>query len=293
MMRLLIIGYGGVAARAVPCLVSRYRLFALTRNREKAARLSSAGITPILGDLDKPTTLVRLAGLADLVFHAAPPQNEGSEDRRTKHLLAALGGGESLPQRLIYISTTGVYGDRGGALVHESSRLRAQTARAARRVDAERRLRCWGARNAVGIAILRVPGIYGPNRLPLARLRAATPALAASEDVFTNHIHVDDLARACIAALRLGKPNRAYNVCDDSQLKMGDYFDLVADSFDLPRPPRVAREEAARVLPATLLSFMAESRRIDNRRLKSELRVALRYPTVQEGVAAIAVRTPE
>lgn len=186
----------------------------------------------------------------------------------------------------MYISTTGVYGDCAGAQIDETRPRRPQSERALRRVDAENVLRAWGKRNAVAISILRAPGIYAADRLPLERLQRGLPALRAEDDVFTNHIHADDLARACLAALRHGRGGRACNVVDDSELRMGDYFDAVADAFALPRPPRLARADAAACLSPAQLSFMGESRRIGNRRLKNELKVRLAYPQVGEGIAA-------
>jgi nucleoside-diphosphate-sugar epimerase len=188
----------------------------------------------------------------------------------------------------VYISTSGVYGDCGGDVVDETRPLRPQTARAKRRVDAERQLRGWGARAGVRVTIVRAPGIYAAGRLPLERLTRGTPALNADEDSFVNHVHADDLARIVVAALRRGQANRSYNATDDVPQRMGDYFDLVADVFGLPRPPRIAREEARRTMPPQLYSFMNESRRLSNRRLKRELKIALRYPSVHEGIAAAA-----
>ena len=245
---------------------------------------------PLLADLDDRNSLGRLAGLADLVLHLAPPPGSGTIDSRTRHLLAALGKGKSLPRRLIYVSTTGVYGDCGVASIDETRYPRPESARAARRVDAERVLRRWGRRTGVAVAILRAPGIYAADRLPLERLEKGLPALVAGDDVFTNHIHADDLAAACVAALRLGRPNRVYNVVDDSDLMMGDYFDRVAAAFALPRPPRVTRAEAERRLSPLQLSFMRESRRIGNRRLKTELKLRLAYPTVDDGIRAALER---
>lgn len=282
-----------MAWRALPLLRRRYRVFALLREREQHARWRQAGAVPLAGDLDRPETLERLAGLAHHVLHLAPPPEQGRRDTRTGHLLAALGkapGGnmsrKSLPQALTYISTTGVYGDRGGAWTPETAPCRPRSPRGGRRLEAETALRAWGARNGVRVSILRAPGIYAAERLPLARLRAGTPALAAGDDVFSNHIHADDLAGLCAAALARGAANRCYNASDDSCLKMGEYFDRVADAFALPRPPRLSREAAAAVLSPLQLSFMSESRRLDNRRLKAELRYRLRYPQVDDGIAA-------
>jgi nucleoside-diphosphate-sugar epimerase len=269
------------------------------RNTEQCAAWRAAGATPLLGDLDRPGSLKRLAGIADVVLHFAPPPNppaggpDASRDSRTRYLLAALSKEKSLPQRLIYISTTGVYGDCAGARIDETRPLRPASARAQRRVDAERQLRRWGRRNGVAVSILRAPGIYAHDRLPLERLRNGTPALAAANDVFTNHIHADDLARAAVAALRHGLPNRVINACDDSDLRMGDYFDRVADAFALPHPPRLSRQDAKAALSPLQLSFMSESRRIGNRRLKEELRLRLRYPSVEDTLAAIAALPEE
>ena len=281
MKRLLIIGCGDVAMRAIPLLTRRYRVFALVRNPAYREKLRALGVLPIVGDLDDRASLARIAGLADAVLHFAPPANSGAGDARTRNLLSALSRG-ALPTQLVYIGTSGVYGDCGGAVVSEARTLHPQTARAQRRLDAERQIRNWAKRNHVKACILRVPGIYAADRLPLARLQQGLPCIIDSEDSYTNHIHAGDLARIAVAALRYGKACRVYHASDDSQLKMGGYFDAVADAFGLSRPPRVSRAEAQRVLPETLLSFMNESRRLNNRRMKRELRVRLHYPTVAD-----------
>ncbi|HXU93925.1 MAG TPA: SDR family oxidoreductase [Gallionella sp.] len=261
MKRLLIIGCGDIALRAIPSLVRHYRVYALVRNPAHGEKLRSLGVTPVVGDLDDRTSLARIAGLAHTVLHFAPPPASGACDTRTRNLIAALSRG-ILPKRLVYISTSGVYGDCGGAWVSETWPLRPRIPRAQRRVDAERRIREWAKRNRVVAAILRVPGIYAADRLPLERIRQAMPTIAAAEDGYTNHIHADDLARVAVVALRHGKPNRIYHASDDSRMKMGDYFDAVADAYGLPRVPRIGRAEAQRVLPESLLSFMNESRRL-------------------------------
>ncbi len=289
MRRLLIVGCGDVAWRALPLLVRRFRVYALLRDTAQAERWRHAGAVPIIGDLDARASLRRIAGLADCVLHLAPPPDKGAVDGRTKRLLAVLASGKSLPQRLVYISTSGVYGDCGGALIDESHPPRPQTARAGRRVDAERRVRAFGRRTGATVSILRAPGIYAAERLPVERLQRGTPALSPSDDVHTNHIHADDLAAICRAAIFRGAANRCYNASDDSGLRMGDYFDLVADAFALPRPPRLSRAEAEAVLPSVQMSFMRESRRLANRRLKRELRVHLAYPDVAAGVRAAVV----
>jgi nucleoside-diphosphate-sugar epimerase len=281
MERLLIIGCGDIARRTIALLGKHYRIYALIRNNAQRAALRAMGVIPISGDLDDSESLSRVAGLAEAVLHLAPPANSGAGDRRTSHLLAALSQA-TLPGRLIYISTSGVYGDCNGTLVNETHRLNPQTPRAQRREDAEQQIRDWAIRNGVNASILRVPGIYAEDRLPLERLCAGTPVIVAAEDSYTNHIHADDLGRIIVAALRHGRPNRVYHASDDSEMKMGDYFDLVADAHQLLRPPRITRAEAQRVLPESLLSFMNESRRLANRRMKRELKVRLRYPTVMD-----------
>jgi len=291
MRRLLIIGCGDVALRTIPLLKQGYRVFALVRNAAYFARLRAMGVVPLSGDLDDRNSLARIAGLADAVLHFAPPPNSGVHDKRTRNLLSALsqgqGRGKSLPKRLVYISTSGVYGDCGGAWVSETHPLKATSPRSQRRVDAERQIRGWAIRNQVKATILRVPGIYAADRLPLSRLQQGTPGIVASEDSYTNHIHADDLARISIAALQRGRACRVYHASDDSHLKMGEYFDSVADAFGLPRVPRISRAEAQRVLPETLLSFMNESRRLTNQRIKRELKVRLTYPTVADMLATI------
>jgi nucleoside-diphosphate-sugar epimerase len=290
--RILIIGFGDVGERVARRLVDRYDVSALVRSDARARQARSLAVRPVFGDLSQPASLHRLAGLADIVFHFAPPPGGGQRDVHTRHLLAALGrpaAGKSapsamlprrLPNQLVYISTTGVYGDCGGAWIDECRPCRPATVRARRRADAECVLRQWSQRTGVAVSILRAPGIYAENRLPVDRLHKGTAALRLEDDVFTNHIHAADLASAAIAAMRRGKPGRVYNVVDDLSLPMGAFFDRVADALGLPRPPRISRAEAVARVPPNLLSFMSESRRIGNQRLKRELRVDLRYPTV-------------
>jgi nucleoside-diphosphate-sugar epimerase len=287
MKKILIVGYGDIGARAASLLSSRYRIFALTRSENALERARCQGVTPIPGDLDHPATLGRIAGLADAVLHFAPPQRHGQRDLRTRHLLAALAKGKILPRRLIYISTSGVYGDCQGEHVNEARAPRPATPRAIRRADAESSLRRWGKRNGVRVSILRVPGIYAPGRLPVERLKQRIPALRAEDDGYTNHIHADDLARIVAAALTHGLPGRVYNAADDTPMKMADYFDLVADHYRIERPRRISWQEAQQEISPGMLSYMNESRRIANDRLKRELGVRLRYPGVRQGLEGI------
>ena len=280
--RVLIVGCGDVGLRVAQILRARVRLLALTSSMARTSELRARGITPLQGNLDVPDELRRLAGLATRVLYLAPPSGASEGDPRTLALVRALRR-RGLPSSLIYGSTSGVYGDCQGEVVAETRSTHAQTPRAARRVDAENSIRFLGRATPVRAGILRIPGIYASDReggTPRARLEKGMPVLQASDDVYTNHIHADDLARACVAALWRGQAQRIYNVNDDSELKMGDYFDLAADRYGLPRPPRIPRSTAKNQMPLMLLSFMNESRRMDNSRMKRELRLKLRYPTI-------------
>jgi nucleoside-diphosphate-sugar epimerase len=278
---LLIVGCGDIGLRVLGLLQRRWRVLALTSSPTRVASLRAAGALPLVGDLDDARSLGRLAALADAVLHLAPPPQQGSTDPRTRKLLQALARSPRV-RRLIYASTSGVYGDAGGERFDETRAVHPTTDRARRRVDAEARVRQHGRAFALRACILRVPGIYALDRQggdPRDRVRRGAPVLVPADDVHTNHIHADDLARACVAALMRGAPQRIYHVSDCSEVKMGDHFDAVADAFGLPRPPRLTRDEAARTLSPLQMSFLAESRRLDNHRLHAELRLRLRYPT--------------
>jgi nucleoside-diphosphate-sugar epimerase len=284
------VGCGDVGVRLAQALPARSRVLALTSTPERVPELRQRNIVPLHGDLDVPRTLARLAGIADRVVHLAPPPNEPQQewwrDLRTQALLRALRL-RTAPAAFVYGSTSGVYGDCQGEWVSESRPVQPRTPRAQRRVDAERQVRFFGRGTGTRVSVLRIPGIYAPDRAggtPRDRLLKGTPVLQPQDDVYTNHIHANDLARALFAALWRGEPQRVYNASDDTELKMGDYFDLAADLYKLPRPPRVARTTAQEQLPLMLLSFMSESRRLRNDRLKKELGVRLWYPTVADGL---------
>ena len=292
--RVLIVGCGDVGLRTAGQLGApqsqRVRLLALTSSPERVRLLRACGITPLQGNLDDTASLKRLAGLAHRVIHLAPPptdrRGESERDPRSQNLIRALRL-RTPPEALVYGSTTGVYGDCSGELVNETRSVRPHTPRAQRRVDAENLMRFLG-RSGVRVSVLRIPGIYATDReggTPRERLLKGTPVLMAKEDVYTNHIHANDLARACSAALWRGKPQRVVNVSDDTDMKMGDYFDLAATLYGLPKPPRLSRHDANAALPLMLLSFMNESRRLDNTRMKKELRLQLRYPHVRDGLS--------
>lgn len=268
MKRLLIAGYGDIARRAAARLPAGVAMRAISRT--------------LGADLDLPETLQPFAGWADTILHTAPPATNDT-DTRTANLLTLLGQGKP-PGRIVYLSTSGVYGDCAGERVDEERPVNPMTARAKRRVDAERQLSAWCKPRGVALVVLRVPGIYAADRLPVERLRRGTPALREEDEGYTNHIHADDLATITLRALENDAPPGIYNVSDDSELKMGEWFDLVADHAGLPRPARISRNEAADRIPADLLSFMDESRRLVNTKMKRELGVRLAFPTVHEGI---------
>ena len=277
MKKILIVGFGDVAERLVKRYAGQADFIGMVRRADRVADLRALGVTPFVGDLDDPVSLRRLPRV-DAVFHFAPPPSEGTTDPRTMHLLHALTR-HGKPGALVYISTSGVYGDCGGNWVAETRPVAPVNGRAVRRVDAERQLRDWGETLRVQVSILRAPGIYAADRLPLERIKRGTPALISQDDSYTNHIHADDLARLAWAALFRGRGQRIYHAVDAHPLKMGDWFDSCADAFDLPRPPRVDRAEAEKVLSEALLSFLRESRQLSNARTTGELRLKYRYPT--------------
>ena len=285
--RLLIIGCGDVGQR-VARVQRHVRVVALTSSPARVKALRAQGMTPVVGNLDVPASLQRLAGWATRVLHLAPPPLQGNTDPRTLALTRLLMR-RSAPLSVVYGSTSGVYGDCAGAWVEETRTVNPITPRARRRVDAEARVRHLGRlrSDATRVSVLRIPGIYAPDReggTPRERLLRGTPVLAREDDVFTNHIHADDLARACQLALWRGKPQRVLHASDDTEMKMGAYFEWVADHYQLPRPPKITLAEAQRTLTVMQLSFWSESRRLINERMKADLRFKLRYPTVQDGL---------
>ena len=287
-MKILLVGAGDIGRRVIALIAGRHAVTAVTSMRSHRGALRRLGARAVLADLDRRQSLGRLAGQWDVLIHCAPPPAVGQRDGRTRNLLHAL---RRAPRAIVYLSTSGVYGDCAGAWVTESRAVKPQNPRARRRVDAERSLARAARRSGARLTILRVPGIYSADRLPLDRLRAGTPAIVRAEDSYTNHVHADDLAAITARAAhrsmrRRGAQVRIYHASDDSDLRMGDYFDLVARAFGLALPPRMARADIARAVSPTLLSFMRESRRLDNTRMKRELRVRLQFPTVADGVAA-------
>jgi nucleoside-diphosphate-sugar epimerase len=262
---------------------------AVVRRPESAAALRADGIPAAALDLDRP--VVDLPRADDrALFYFVPPPSEGTTDPRIGRLLDALP--HRAGRRIVYISTTGVYGDCGGEWVDERRPARPMVDRARRRHDAERQLLAWRDAGHGEVVILRVAGIYGPGKLPLARLRRQVPMIAAAEAPWTNRIHIDDLVEVCTAAMQRGEDGEAYNVSDGTPGNMRDYFDRVADLYGLPRAPLIGLAEARAELSPGMLSYLGESRRLDNRKLLRDLGVTLRYPDLASGLAACAAADP-
>jgi len=301
------VGCGDVGQRIAGLLGSRWRVLGTARSATTANELRRLGIQPVNADLDHRRTLARAAGLAHWMLYLAPPPNSGAADPRLKNWLVAHGtaqakraGGSKPPARLTYMSTTGVYGDRAGGWVSETTPVQPTTPRAKRRVDAEQQIRKaikpgqprgrLKRRPSLQATILRVPGIYAAERLPEERLRNRLPVADGDGDGYTNHIHADDLARLTVLSLMRMRSGRVFNTVDQSNLTTGQWLDLVAKTLGLPTPPRVPKAELPQYLTPMMLSFLSESRRIDGRRALRELRAQLRWPVVEDFLKALPAR---
>ena len=280
----LIVGCGYIGRRVAAVLQAQnISVTGCVRSRQSAARLDSRGIHSLVVDLDLPAAKPGWAGGFDEVFYFAPPPAQGEQDPRMQAFLQAMDKGGP-PRRIVYISTSAVYGDCQGAWISELQPVNPATSRGQRRLHAERCLMSWCDAHGVQWTLLRVPGIYGPEKLPLARLREGTPVLREQDSPYTNRIHADDLAAVCIAAMRSMRTNTIYNVSDGHPSNMTDYFFKVADAAGLPRPPTVSRAGAQQVLSAGMLSFLQDSRRMSNAKMLDELAVELQYPDLVAGL---------
>lgn len=283
-MRALIIGCGDIGLRTARSW-DEGPVTGVVRRPESAARLVEAGVEPRVMDLDQPGALPPLPTAGAAVVYLVPPPAQGEGDPRLLALLTHLARGP-LPARIVYLSTSGVYGDRGGDWVDESAPVNPDTARARRRLAAEQAVTTFAAQHGVAHVILRVGGIYGPDRLPVERLRRGDPVLRVEECGYTNRIHADDLARVVAAAARRARPGAVYNVSDGCPGTMTEYLLAVADHLGLPHPPQISMAEAKERLSPAMLSYLTESRRLDSRRMREELGVKLQYPDLAAGLAA-------
>jgi nucleoside-diphosphate-sugar epimerase len=290
---IFIIGCGDIGVRVARLEQARGRRVAgLARNAAGAERLRAFGIEPVMGDLDDPDSLSVLPTTGALLYYFAPPPGGGPWDTRMRNFCAVVAG-ECASARVVYMSTSGVYGDCGGAWVTEETPVNAQTSRAKRRLDAETAVGEWGRRLGVAVVILRVTGIYGPGRLPLARLQQGHPVLSEAESPPTNRIHADDLATVCVAAAARAVDGEIFNVSDGQPGTMTQYFSAAADLLGLPRPPQVTMAEARQVMTPMMLSYLTETRRMDNRRMMERLDVTLRYPDLESGLKSVIAQLNE
>ena len=286
MRSVFIVGCGDVGRRvALAERAAGARVTALARSAASAAQLEALELQIVHGDLDRQESLTALPTSSALIYYFAPPPATGDRDPRLYNLLNAISA-QALPERVVLISTSGVYGDCHGAWVSEERTPHPDSDRGRRRLDAERQLQTWGEGSGVPIVILRVPGIYGPGRLPEKRLRTREPVLREAESPWSNRVHILDLVNACIAAGAHGRPGAVYNISDGKPSSMTDYFNQVADALGLERPPQISLEQARSKLSDGMQSYLAESKRLDNRRMREELGVLPQYPDLASGLAA-------
>ncbi|PLX86785.1 MAG: NAD(P)-dependent oxidoreductase [Desulfuromonas sp.] len=283
----LIVGCGDVGVRVARLIQAvGGSVVGLARSAQSEKRLQSSAIEPVAGNLDDLSTLNDLPLADRLVFYLAPPPGGGPFDTRMRNFCAAASHGQP-PQKVIYMSTSGVYGDCGGQWVTEETPVNPQTSRAERRVDAERAVTTWGRSQGVAVVILRVTGIYGPGRLPLARLQQGHPLLREDQSPPTNRIHADDLAQVCLAAAEKAEDGAIFNISDGQPGTMTQYFNAMADLLALPRPPQIDMEEAKKVMNPMMLSYLTETRRMDNRKMIENLGVSLQFPDLDAGLKNI------
>jgi nucleoside-diphosphate-sugar epimerase len=284
----LVVGCGYTGLRLARRLGPAWRVAALVRSEASASRLAAQGITVLRGDLDAPAAArdaeaLRAQAHTAAIAYLAPPPEQGADDPRIARFLDTLG--PARPASLLYMSTTAVYGDTGGRTVDEASPVAPASDRARRRVAAERAAGAWCSARGVRCVVLRVPGIYGPGRLPLERLARGEPALRHEDAGPGNRIHVDDLVAACVAALE--RPvHGVFNVTDGDPASTTEFLERTAELAGLPPPPLVPLAEAPGRIAPGMLAFLAESRRVDNRRMLEELGFVPRYAHLADGIAA-------
>lgn len=282
--RVWLIGFGDIAERVAQRLVAEgQEVHGMLRRAERAEELKLMGVEPVVADLDDASSLDGLDLGGAEVYFFAPPSSSDEQDHHMGHFLQALA--DRNPRKILYISTTGVYGNSHGAWVNEQSPTRPNTERGKRRLDAERQLLAYGSSHGIPVVVLRVGGIYGPGRLPLRQLESARPVLTEEDSGYTNRIHADDLAMICTVAMQRGEG--IYNVSDGHPGTMAQYFTELAGALGYPLPERISLEKAREVLPTGMLSYLEESRRLDTTRLKEELGIQLQYPDLASGIESI------
>ncbi len=279
-----IVGYGDIGRRVVKLFDAKNTaITGLARSAASVEQMKQDKVIPIMGDLDLLESLPTLPLAGSLLFYFAPPPAAGTTDTRMTNFLSSLDNGR-LPAKIIYISTSGVYGDQAGQRVTEDTPTSPGADRSRRRLDAEQQLFIYTEKYRIGLVILRVSGIYGPGRLPEKRIRDQVPVLHEELAPITNRIHADDLARICIAAADHGIDGEIYNISDGCHSNMSRYFFDVADHLNLPRPPTVDWAEAENLLSRGMLSYLHESRQMDNSKMLRDLKVNLVFPDLGAGL---------
>ena len=281
-MRLFIFGYGYTGSALARRLGPKgWEVTASVRDPADAARLEADGVAavPLADNEALAEALARTQGL----LITAPPDAGGCPGLRT--LIPALAAANAFPDWIGYLSTTGVYGDRHGGWVFEESRLSAQSVEGARRVGAERDWLEVGRGMGLTVAIFRLPGIYGPGRSALNRLRAGEARRIVAPGQVFSRIHVDDLAAGLEASMARPRAGAIYNLCDDEPAPNTEVVACAARLLGIPPPPEIPLADAG--LSAAALRFYAESKRVSNARAKAELGWRPAYPTYREGLAAI------
>ena len=294
MKHVLIIGCGDIGQRVAGlCQQTGVTVFGLIHSENTEKQLKTLKISPIRGDLGQISSIKGVISqyreeiVGSNILYLAPPPSVGLTDPNMQNFLLALSEEQkldNLPSKIILISTTAVYGDCHGEWITEEQPVNPQTERGKRRLDAENQLRAWSTITSVPIVILRVGGIYGDGRLPIDRIKKGLPILKEEDSPFTNRIHQDDLAQICVAALEKGKDREVYNVSDGQPSTMSYYFKAVAKANGLPQPPEVTKEEAEKVMTAGMLSYLKESRRLENHKILKGLGITLSYKTLDEGL---------
>jgi nucleoside-diphosphate-sugar epimerase len=285
----LILGCGYVVLALARSLVeSGVAVTGTTRSRERVGEIEAAGATPALADATDPGTLRPLVQIRpDVVFDLVRPQQIDENRYTTWGTQNIASTFIELPlEAFVYLSSTSVYGRRSGEWTDETTEVNPSSPVGQARVEAERIYLKFFSEKGLPVRICRVPGIYGPGRTLRQRLESGAYRRLDDEGLWVSRIHVDDLAAGLIAAWKQGRPGETYILCDDEPVTGQDYAELTASLLSLPLPPTVDREDIRHELSRDGFERRISARRCSNRRMREELGVTLRYPTVREGVPA-------
>lgn len=286
MTKTVIVGCGSVGRRiARLCIENAQEVVAISQTESSQKQNAELGANAICMDFDQPLHQANKLFDSAQLYYLVPPQKQGVTDLRSQQFLSWLGN-QLLPQKVVLISTTGVYGDCNGEWVTEKTSINPQTERGQRRADSEQQWHSWCESKKIPLTILRVPGIYSNDRLPRERLQRGVPVVDANECGYTNRIHAEDLARVSIVAMQQAKHGTIYNVTDGTPGKITEYLQAAAQALSLPQPPIISMQEAQQQLSSGMLSYLSESRRISNQRMLDELGVELLYPDFKQGLLA-------